>query len=54
MLAPVEGTIDQLAGACSKEQSWQSYALAMLAFNAVGFITLYGLQRLQGILPLDP
>ena len=54
VLVPVEGAINRLAGTSPKEQSWQSYALAMLAFNAVGFITLYGLQRLQGILPLNP
>jgi K+-transporting ATPase ATPase A chain len=52
--APVEGAIRRLAGTSEKEQNWQTYALAMLAFNAVGFITLYGLQRLQGILPLNP
>jgi len=54
VLVPVEGAINRLAGTSPKEQSWQSYALAMLAFNAVGFITLYALQRLQGILPLNP
>ena len=54
VLAPVEGAISRIAGTSPKEQNWQSYALAMLAFNAVGFITLYGLQRLQGILPLNP
>jgi potassium-transporting ATPase potassium-binding subunit len=54
VLAPVEGAINRLAGTLPKEQSWQTYALAMLAFNAVGFVTLYGLQRLQGILPLNP
>ena len=42
-LAPVEGAISRLVGTSPKEQNWQSYALAMLAFNAVGFIVLYGL-----------
>lgn len=55
MLAPVEGVINRLSGTHPQmEQDWKSYALAMLAFNAVGFIVLYGLQRLQGILPLNP
>ena len=54
VLAPVEGAISRLVGTSPKEQSWQTYALAMLAFNAVGFIVLYGLMRLQGILPLNP
>lgn len=54
VLIPVEGAISRLAGTSPKEQNWQSYALAMLAFNAVGFIVLYGLMRLQGTLPLNP
>jgi K+-transporting ATPase ATPase A chain len=55
VLAPIEGVINRLGGTHpQKEQDWKSYALAMLAFNAVGFISLYLLQRLQGILPLNP
>jgi K+-transporting ATPase ATPase A chain len=55
VLAPIEGVINRLGGTQpQKEQDWKSYALAMLAFNAVGFISLYLLQRLQGILPLNP
>jgi K+-transporting ATPase ATPase A chain len=54
VLVPVEGAISRICDTPAKEQSWQSYALAMLAFNAVGFIVLYGLQRLQGILPINP
>lgn len=34
--------------------NWRSYALALLAFNALGALVLYGLQRLQGLLPLNP
>ncbi|MDF1484933.1 potassium-transporting ATPase subunit KdpA [Ramlibacter sp. H39-3-26] len=34
--------------------NWRSYALALLAFNALGALALYGLQRLQGLLPLNP
>ena len=33
---------------------WKTYAFAMLLFTLVGLITLYGLQRLQAILPLNP
>jgi K+-transporting ATPase ATPase A chain len=33
---------------------WRGYALALLAFNAVGALALYGLQRLQHLLPLNP
>ncbi|RZJ10958.1 MAG: potassium-transporting ATPase subunit KdpA, partial [Haliea sp.] len=34
--------------------SWSQYALALLAFNALGVIVVYALQRLQGGLPLNP
>ncbi len=33
---------------------WRDYALALLAFNALGALVLYALQRLQGFLPLNP
>ncbi len=36
------------------EMSWKKYAVAMLAFNAVGFLAVYMLLRLQGSLPLNP
>src|SRR5690242_330233 len=36
------------------EMGWKSYALAMLAFNLVGLLAVYLLQRVQGILPLNP
>src|SRR5207237_2567421 len=32
----------------------KTYAVAMLLFNALGFVVVYALQRLQGILPLNP
>ncbi|MFO1173364.1 MAG: potassium-transporting ATPase subunit KdpA [Hyphomicrobiaceae bacterium] len=37
-----------------REQGWLAYTLAMLVFNAVGFLFLYVLMRLQGVLPLNP
>ncbi len=37
-----------------REQGWRDYALALLAFNIVGVIVVYTLQRLQGVLPLNP
>ncbi len=55
VLAPVErlfyaaGGIDPRKG-----QSWIGYAGALLAFNAVGFFLVYGVLRLQGVLPLNP
>jgi len=36
------------------DMGWRAYALAMLVFNAVGFVVTYGLQRLQGVLPANP
>lgn len=33
---------------------WWRYALALLVFNIIGLIILYALQRLQGVLPLNP
>jgi len=54
-LAPAELWIYRLAGVDSdKEQSWTEYAFALLMFNFVGILVLYGLLRLQGMLPLNP
>ena len=33
---------------------WKTYALAMLPFNLLGLLAVYVLQRLQGVLPLNP
>ena len=38
----------------SEEMSWKAYALAMLAFNGLSLLAVYLLQRLQGVLPLNP
>ncbi len=54
ILAPLENSINRLAGVSLAEQNWKTYTLAMLAFNAVGFVVLYGLMRLQSFLPLNP
>ena len=37
-----------------QEQGWRDYAVALLAFNVIGVIVVYALQRLQGVLPLNP
>jgi len=55
VLGPVERGFYRLANVDpSREQGWRSYTVAMLVFNAAGFVFLYGLLRLQGILPLNP
>lgn len=33
---------------------WKAYAIALLVFNAVGTFAVYGLQRVQAWLPLNP
>ena len=55
VLAPVERVFYKLAGVDpAREQSWLVYTIAMLAFSVVGFVSLYALQRLQNMLPLNP
>ena len=36
------------------EMTWRQYALAMLLLNLVGLAAVYGLQRFQHLLPLNP
>ena len=51
----VEAPLYAVAGT-SPDQSmhWRTYALALVAFNTLGAIFVYGLQRLQAVLPLNP
>jgi K+-transporting ATPase ATPase A chain len=50
-----EAPLYKLAGvAPESEMHWRGYAYALLAFNALGALAVYGLQRLQGVLPLNP
>ncbi len=37
-----------------REMRWTTYATAMLLFNGAGILTVYAIERLQGILPLNP
>src|ERR1700731_3412823 len=37
-----------------EEQHWLTYAVAVLFFSVVGFVSLYALQRLQWYLPFNP
>jgi K+-transporting ATPase ATPase A chain len=55
VLRPLERGIYKLCGVEeTQEQHWVSYAIAMLAFTLAGFVVLYGLQRLQNVLPFNP
>ena len=51
----VESPLYQLAGtSADKSMNWVSYALGLLAFNALGALAVYALQRFQVMLPLNP
>jgi len=55
VLVPVERGFYRLSGIDPRtEQSWKDYALGMLVFNLAGIVLVYALQRLQGLLPLNP
>jgi K+-transporting ATPase ATPase A chain len=54
-LGPLERGIYRVCGVQPHEQmGWKRYALAMLAFQFLGLLAVYALQRLQGWLPLNP
>jgi potassium-transporting ATPase potassium-binding subunit len=54
-LLPVERLLYRLCGTGpDDEMDWRRYAVAVLLFSAVGLLAVYGLQRLQGMLPLNP
>src|SRR6516162_1808316 len=55
VLRPVERAVYWCCGVDEKEeQHWLTYAVAVLFFRVVGFVTLYALQRLQWYLPFNP
>jgi K+-transporting ATPase ATPase A chain len=55
VLGPLERLIYRLAGVRRDgEMKWTTYAWAMLLFNALGLLAVFGLQLLQGALPLNP
>ena len=55
VLGPLENGIYRVAGVDpARDMRWTEYALAMLAFNLVGALVVYALQRLQQYLPLNP
>ena len=54
-LSGVERWLYRLSGInAAQEMRWPQYALALLVFNLLGLITVYALQRLQAVLPLNP
>jgi K+-transporting ATPase ATPase A chain len=55
VLRPVERLVYKIAGIDEQgEVDWKRYAIGMLLFNLVGVLFVYLLQRLQGVLPLNP
>jgi K+-transporting ATPase ATPase A chain len=55
VLGPIERLIYRCFGVrITDEMGWKTYAVAMLLFNLAGLLVVYGLQRLQGVLPLNP
>jgi K+-transporting ATPase ATPase A chain len=55
VMRPIERGFYWLAGVDEKrEQSWLIYAIATIALSIAGFASLYALQRLQNLLPLNP
>jgi K+-transporting ATPase ATPase A chain len=52
---PVERLVYRLSGISPEaEMDWKGYALAVMVANALGMLAVYGLERLQGLLPLNP
>jgi K+-transporting ATPase ATPase A chain len=55
VLRPIERLIYRLSGVKPDEDmSWKTYAIAVMLFNVLGLLVVYGLQRLQAFLPLNP
>ncbi|MFA9216955.1 MAG: potassium-transporting ATPase subunit KdpA [Sphingomonadaceae bacterium] len=58
-LGKIERLLYRAAGISAKDgkvegQSWKTYAIALLLFNGLGTLAVYGLQRVQAWLPLNP
>jgi len=55
VVGPLERGMYRLCGIDEREeQHWLVYGISVLLFSAAGFVLLYGLQRLQAVLPLNP
>ena len=55
VLGWLERLIYRLAGVrADEEMTWKTYAVTMLLFNLAGVLAVYALQRVQGVLPLNP
>jgi K+-transporting ATPase ATPase A chain len=55
ILRPVEAGLYWIGGVDEKrEQHWLTYTVAMLLFHVGGFLIIYGVMRLQAVLPFNP
>src|SRR3954463_13949417 len=55
VLRPVESVLYWIGGVDEKrEQHWVTYTVAMLLFHVGGFLIIYGVMRLQAVLPFNP
>jgi potassium-transporting ATPase potassium-binding subunit len=50
----IESGIYRICGVRKEGMGWLKYAYAIIAFNALGLLAVYALQRLQFYLPLNP
>jgi len=58
-LSRVFGPLERFLYRCcgvdpAREQDWKEYTLALLLFSLLGVLVTYAMQRLQGVLPLNP
>ena len=52
---PIENLVYRVLGTDPESSwTWRSYALAVLALGLASTLLLYGILRLQGVLPLNP
>src|SRR3984893_6874238 len=55
VMRPLEVLVYKLCGVREDdEQRWTRYAASLLSFSIFSFLFVYGLLRLQGLLPLNP
>ncbi len=55
ILRPVEAGLYWIGGVDERrEQHWLTYTVAMLLFHVGGFLIIYGVMRLQAVLPFNP
>jgi len=55
ILGPLERLVYRVVRARpDEEMPWKTYTLAVLFFNLAGLLAVYALQRVQGVLPVNP